>query len=94
VAGETIADPFLQAYLPDPLGHPEDSLRSTLFRAARSQNNATPVTWMSHAMKKAARRIRRALRSGHRPSTEPEVRNNGPGDTRTLQQRPRRLTLH
>jgi hypothetical protein len=42
--GEDILEPFLETYLPDPLGRPDAALRRLILRAARAQSNKTPLS--------------------------------------------------
>jgi tRNA A-37 threonylcarbamoyl transferase component Bud32 len=73
--GEDFVDPFLEAYLPDPFGRTPEALRNLIEHIAKVQSNRTPFSWASNKIQRASiRRIRRAIKDGHRLLTDEEFR--------------------
>ncbi|MCK5194309.1 MAG: hypothetical protein KAQ71_10890 [Desulfobulbaceae bacterium] len=60
-SSEKIVDTFLETYLPDPLGRSRELVRRDIMRAVQRNNNKTPITWTSYAMKRAVKKLIRTV---------------------------------
>jgi len=60
--GKDILEPFLDTYLPDPIGRTPVGLRRFIIKAARVHNNRTVFAWASHKIHRTIKRCARTLR--------------------------------
>lgn len=54
--GAGVLDPFLETYLPDPLGRSTSRLRKFIIRSALAHNKKTVFAWVSHRIHRVLRR--------------------------------------